>query len=193
MGKKLNLQFKWIIKTMLLTFILAVIFSLISEAVIPQVHFVLAVILLLLIVFIGVFFDAIGIAVASASEKPFHAMAAMKVPHAKFSLYMLKNATQVANFCNDVVGDIAGIISGTTIGIVITVLAQSHLGSQYQAAIAVIFSGTVAALTVGGKAIGKEVAIKKSKEVISAVGYFLYLVSKLPLLHRWILGKMRKE
>jgi CBS domain containing-hemolysin-like protein len=165
---------KWVMRTALMTFLLAVLFSLIAEAIMRHVNVVAAFLLLLLIIFIGVFFDAIGIAVAAADEKPFHAMASARIKSAKYSLRLIKNAPKVSNFCNDVVGDIAGIISGTAIGIIIGFLSGSEWTVVQQTYFSIIFSGSVAALTVGGKALGKEFAISKSKEVVDFTGRVIY-------------------
>ncbi|MBM7561562.1 hypothetical protein [Fusibacter tunisiensis] len=177
MKSNIKINKKWIFHTFIMTFGLAVLFSIISELLIRNVNIFVAVLLLLTIIFIGVFFDAIGIAVAAADEKPFHAMAASKVKSAKYSIKLIKNASRVSNFCNDVIGDIAGIISGTTIGIIVGFFNQYDLGEMTQAYLAIVFSGIVAALTVGGKAIGKEIAISKSKEVLILTGRVVYAFS----------------
>ena len=39
-------------------------------------------------------------------------MASKKVPGAKQAIWLVKNADAVANFCNDVVGDVAGAVTG---------------------------------------------------------------------------------
>ena len=71
---------------------------------------VAAFIVLLLIVFLGILFDIIGVAVMSANEKPFHSMAAKKLPGAVEAMKLLRSAEKVSSFCNDVVGDICGVV-----------------------------------------------------------------------------------
>lgn len=61
---------------------------------------------------INILFDMIGTAVQSAEEKPFHSLAARKVKGARESISVIRHAPQLANLCCDVIGDIAGIISG---------------------------------------------------------------------------------
>jgi CBS domain containing-hemolysin-like protein len=194
MKKKITINKKWILHTFLMTFILAIIFSIVSEALIRKVNFAVAVLLLLVIVSVGVFFDAIGIAVAAADEKPFHAMAASKVKSAKYSIRLIKNASKVSNFCNDVIGDIAGIVSGTTIGIIMGFFRQYNIKPEIQVYITIAFSGVIAALTVGGKAIGKEIAISKSKEVVDLTGKVIYFFDVLTLKKTFVHNvKIRKE
>jgi CBS domain containing-hemolysin-like protein len=165
---------RWIIRTFFITFVLAVIFSIISEMLLRRLSIFAAFAMLFMIILVGIFFDAVGISVAAADEKPFHAMAASRVRSAKYAIVLIKNASKVSNFCNDVIGDIAGIISGTTIGIIISFFDKYDIPESRQAVIAIGISGLVAALTVGGKAIGKEIAIGNAKEVVHMAGKVIY-------------------
>ncbi len=175
--KKIRLyNLKWVILITIWTFFLAVGLSLISEIVLKNTTLGLAFIILIIIIFIGIFFDLIGIAVAAAREKPFHSMAANKINGALYAIKLVKNAGSVSNFCNDVIGDICGIISGAAATII--VIQITKIGSFNETILSIIFSGIVAALTVGGKAIGKEIALKKSKEIVYSVGKILYYVNK---------------
>ncbi|QEK12157.1 hypothetical protein FQB35_07085 [Crassaminicella thermophila] len=165
---------KWVIIITIWTFFLAVGMSFSSEIVLKNVNIVTAFIILIMIIFIGIIFDLIGIAVASAREKPFHSMAANKIIGAKYAVKLVRNAGPVSNFCNDVIGDICGIVSGAAAAIIILQIRKlSNLNIPY---LSVILSGLVAAITVGGKAIGKEIALKKSKEIVFRVGKILYYV-----------------
>jgi Mg2+/Co2+ transporter CorB len=78
----------------------------------------MAFVVLAVFVFVGIVFDIIGVAVTSASPKPFHSMASHREAGAAEALTLLRNAEKVSSFCNDVVGDISGIISGTTAAII---------------------------------------------------------------------------
>jgi len=174
MKKKNRFNMRWIIRTFFITFVLAVIFSIISEMLLRRLSIFAAFAMLFMIILVGIFFDAVGISVAAADEKPFHAMAASRVRSAKYAIVLIKNASKVSNFCNDVIGDIAGIISGTTIGIIISFFDKYDIPESRQAVIAIGISGLVAALTVGGKAIGKEIAIGNAKEVVHMAGKVIY-------------------
>lgn len=170
------LKHSWIYKTALLTFVLAIIISLISEILLRNIHIAMAFFVLLFIVCLGVIFDTIGIAVTSCEEKAFHSMAAKKIKSAHYSLDLLKNASQVANFCNDVVGDISGIVSGGAVVIIVTQIYAIGGLRISETFFSIIFSGIIASLTVGGKAFGKEIAIKHSKEIVDVVGRLLCFV-----------------
>ncbi|OEF98450.1 hypothetical protein [Desulfuribacillus alkaliarsenatis] len=172
--------YKWTIRITFLTFVLAAIFSIISNMFVLQLHWLFGVFVVLIIIFIGVVSDTIGIAATSACEKPFHAMAANKVEGAKVSIRIVRNADQFSNFCNDVIGDIAGIISGAASAAVIiqVLLTMDSSSTMFENVLKVTATSIVAALTVGGKAIGKAIAIKYSQQIISVVGKILNIIEK---------------
>ncbi|MDF2546459.1 MAG: hypothetical protein K0R93_1357 [Anaerosolibacter sp.] len=165
---------KWVILITVWTFFLAMAMSFVSDTILRSVNLILAFIILVTIVFIGIFFDLIGIAVASARETPFHSMAANKIAGAKHAVTLVRNAGPVANFCNDVIGDICGIVSGAAGAILI--LKLSDVSQINISLLAILVSGAVAAVTVGGKAIAKEIALRKSKEIVFSVGKVLYFL-----------------
>ncbi len=166
MKKKNNA--KWILIIFVITFILSSIFGFVSNAVASSFSTPIAIFTLLLIIFIGVLFDIVGVAVVSDLEHSHHARAAKKHKGAKESLFMIKNADKVSNICNDVIGDICGVISGT-LGAVIAIDLAITLGINL-VVVSLITGSIVASLTVGGKAIGKTYAIKNSKIIVKKVG-----------------------
>ena len=60
----------------------------------------------------SIFFDIIGIAATAAEEVPFHSMASKKQDGAKWAIILIRNADRVSSFCNDIIGDICGVLSG---------------------------------------------------------------------------------
>lgn len=165
----------WIHKVVMLTFGLSVFFSFISETLMDKFNLILSFFILSGIVLIGIIFDIIGIAVTSADETPFHAMAAHKIPGGKEGVRLIRNADVVSNFCNDVIGDISGIISGAA-GASIVAKIISGKNDLAEIIISTLIAGLISTVTVGGKAFGKSIAIKKSKEIVYKVAYFLYLL-----------------
>lgn len=162
-NKKYNL--KWILLITIWTFVLAIFFSIISENLLRNLDKLFSTIILMFIILIGVIFDTIGIAVASANEKPFHSMASNKIYHAKYAVRLVRNAVAVSNFCNDVIGDIAGIISGAA-GTIITLKLINEYGFIKGTIPSIIMSALISSLTVGGKAFGKEFAINQSEKIL---------------------------
>jgi CBS domain containing-hemolysin-like protein len=146
--------------------------SLVSNTVIPRLPLIFAILILACFIGLGIVFDVLGVSVATASDKPFHSMAARKVKGSAQAIRLLKNADKVSSFCNDVVGDISGIISGATAAVVVTrILDNSSPGSLW---LQVLFSGIVSALTIGGKGIGKTLAIRYNVRIVSHMGEWIY-------------------
>jgi hypothetical protein len=176
---KLKASLNWTLAIAVSTLVLAAIFSIVSTFILSGVSWAVGMVIVLVIVLVGVFFDTIGVAATAATESPFHAMAAERVPGAKEAVLITRNADRFANFCNDVIGDIAGIISGTGAAFVVIQLAE-QIGqgesSLYQFWISVIFTSVIASLTVGGKSLGKTVALQYATPIIFQVGRLFYLI-----------------
>lgn len=170
--KKSNLRknFSWFLTATVVTFILSLIFSYISSIAISNLNIISAIILLLLVIFVGVFFDIIAVAVTIAEEHKFHAKASKKIQGAKTSITLIKNSHKVSNFCADVIGDIAGVLSGA-IGAILTVKITQFLGIDFN--IQFILSAIIASLTVGGKALGKVFAKEHSSQIVDKVSKVL--------------------
>lgn len=164
---------RWVVFITILTFFLAFAINLISEVMIQNAVTGVAMVILLVIVLIGILFDIIGIAVTAANEAPFHSMASRKVPGASHSIGLIKSAERVSNVCNDVVGDIVGIISGATAAVIVARLCAGNAGlDEFWTGLA--FTALVAAVTVGGKGAGKSFAVKQSADIVAFVGKVLY-------------------
>lgn len=162
--KKSDVDYGWIIKIIILAFFISVIFTSISETVIPNVNTIIGIIITLIFIGIGVIFDMIGVSVTAADERVFHSMASQKVKGAKTAVKMKKSAEKVSSFCNDVVGDICGIISGSTAAVIsINLTKELHLNSLF---VTLIVMGIVSSLTIGGKALVKGIAIKRSNKIL---------------------------
>ena len=144
---------------------------------------VVAFLILLAIVFVGIVFDIIGVAVTSADEKPFHSMAARKVPGGLESIRLLRSAERVSSICNDVVGDICGVVSGSASATIAAQVLQSFEFTWPQM-ISLLMSALVAGLTVGGKAIGKTFAINSCTQIVSGVGRMIYVFRHIPELFK---------
>ncbi|MCX7923255.1 MAG: Mg2+ and Co2+ transporter CorB [Clostridia bacterium] len=169
-SKKENTSWSLIIT--ILSFILSVSFTFISYKALEDTHIIIAFGIVLFIVVVNIIFDIIGTAVTAADEAPFHAMASRKYYGAKQAIRLIRNADKVSNLCNDVVGDICGVISGTaSTYIVIRMLKDTNASETSIAGLAI--TGVVAALTVGGKAFGKSIAITNSNYIIYKVGVIL--------------------
>lgn len=161
---------KWIAESFGLTFILSGIASFISSNGVSKLNIIFAILILIIVIFIGILFDLIGVAVTVAEPSDFHAKATKKANGATKSIKLIKNGTKVASICADVIGDICGVLSGA-ISAMISVKISKIYGVSDN--VQFIISALVAALTVSGKAYGKDVAKKKSTQIVHYVGIAL--------------------
>lgn len=166
----------WIIAITVWTFFLAVALSFFSETIIVKANLISAIAILIFIIFVGVFFDLIGVAVTACPEMPLNVLSAKKIRGAKEAVRLLKNADRVANFCNDVVGDITGIVSGA-VGATIVFRLISNNPTLEKTILSIAITGFIASLTVGGKALGKNIALKKSKFIVLKSGYAVFILT----------------
>ena len=168
-------NYKWILTISVIALVLSMLFTLLSNTVISKVSIVIGLILTILIIFIGVVFDMIGVAIASVKEAPFHSMASKKNKVAKTALKLIKNKDKVSSFCCDVIGDICGIISGST-GAVIIVNITKLTGNSL--IVSLIVMGIISSLTIAGKACEKKLAMNKSTNIIYTCAKILSIFEK---------------
>lgn len=166
-------QIRWVITIFLTTILISGTISFLSDELMASSGMAVCFVVLLAIVLVGIVFDIIGVAVTSADEKPFHSMAARKVPGAQESIRLLRNAERVSSICNDVIGDICGVVSGSASATIAAQVLQS-LECSWPQLITLLMSALVAGLTVGGKAIGKTFAVNSCTTIVHTVGKVLY-------------------
>ena len=178
-----NKHIKWVVTIFLSTILISGTISLVSDAVMEASGVIMAFLILLAIVFVGIIFDIIGMAVATADEKPFHSMASRKVMGAQESIRLLRNAERVSSICNDVVGDICGVVSGSA-SATIAARILSNFEFTWPQIVTLGMSALVAGLTVGGKAIGKTFAVNSCTEIVHFAGRLIHTLQQLPDLFR---------
>lgn len=159
---------RWVVKIIVMSVCISAVFNFISSEILDGAGYFLAFLVLLIFIFIGVIFDMVGMAVASADEVPFHAMSSHRVKGAAEGIKLVRNAEKVSSVCNDVVGDISGIISGSTSAVIVGNLVRDM--SFNSVLTSLVVSGLVAGLTIGGKAVGKTVAINGSTRIVLLCG-----------------------
>ena len=167
---------KWILVVTLLAFGLSLIMSFVAGIILKNVTLIVSILVTFLFVLLGIVFDIIGVAVTSGDEVAFHSMSARRVRGGKVGVMLVKNASKVSSICCDVVGDICGIISGSAgVTIVALIIRMTNINELL---VSLIVTALISALTIGGKAMGKSIAINKSTEVITIVATILSLFSK---------------
>jgi CBS domain containing-hemolysin-like protein len=181
--KERNKTIRWVVTIFFVTMLVSGVISLVSDRIMAVSGMVVAFLILLAIILVGIIFDIVGVAVTSADEKPFHSMAARKVPGAQESIKLLRNAERVSSICNDVVGDICGVVSGSASATIAAQVLQSFEFSVPQL-ITLVMSAMVAGCTVGGKAIGKTFAINSCTKIVYTVGRVVYALKHIPQLFK---------
>lgn len=154
----------WPLIVTILAFFISLLFSFISESIMPKVGIIIGIIILILFILIGIIFDMIGVAVTSSNEEPLHAMSSKKIKGAKKAVSFKKNADKVSSFCNDVIGDICGIISGSAgVTVAISLSNRFNLNLFWTS---LIVTALIAAFTIGGKAFCKKIALLNSHKIV---------------------------
>lgn len=168
--KKKNL---WPLKACLITFVLAFAVNAVSELALTGAHIAIAIVITLVIVMIGVFFDIIGTASTSCDIQPFLAMASRKVKGAKTAVKFAKNSDVVSSVCNDIIGDICGVVSG-----VCGAAIAGNVTGNFSFWFSVLTYAIVSTLTITGKALGKNYAVNNANKIVFNTAKFISLFSK---------------
>lgn len=181
--KERNKTIRWVVTIFFTTILISGTISLLSDEIMSRSGMAVAFLILLFIILIGIIFDIIGVAVTSADEKPFHSMAARKVPGAQEAIRLLRNAERVSSICNDVIGDICGVVSGSASA---TIAAQilAKFDFTWPMVVSLVMSALVAGLTVGGKAIGKTFAMNSCTTIVHTAGKLIYFLRHIPDIFR---------
>ena len=171
-----NSNHRWVLIVTLLAFILSIIMSFIASIVLNNVTLIISIIVTFLFILLGIVFDIIGVAVTCSDEVAFHSMSARRVRGGKIGVKLIKNASKVSSICCDVIGDICGIISGSAgVTIVALIIKMTNINELL---ISLLIMALISSLTIGGKAIGKNVAINRSNEVVTIVAKTLSIFTK---------------
>ncbi|AGL02008.1 hypothetical protein [Desulfoscipio gibsoniae] len=178
-NNKSTVSGKFVVFVGFISFILAAIFFLLSQLISEAINsLTFSFLLLMLIILFGITSDVIGTSVAAANEAPFHAKASKKVAGAREGVLLIRNADRVANIANDVIGDIAGTVSGA-LGIALVLQIMTLWEDFNRFLLNMLVTALIAALTVGGKAYGKKIALSNSNEVIFFVGRIMAAFSSI--------------
>ena len=169
-------RFKWLLTVLLISFVLSIVMSVTSEGLIPKVNIIVGILIILVFIFISVIFDMIGVAITAQDETQFHSMASKKIKCSTHSVKLLKNSDKLASICNDVIGDVCGVVSGSAGVLVANTISENFLINK--SLVVLITTAIIASLTITGKAYGKTIAINNSKQITEKVGKVLHKFQK---------------
>ncbi|MCL2598569.1 MAG: hypothetical protein FWD76_01485 [Firmicutes bacterium] len=163
---------KWILKAFVLAFVLTLVFATISDTVLLDAGWILAIVVIAVLMVVTVFFDMIGTAVMIADPVPFHAMASKRVKGARNALRVIKAQNMVTSICSDIIGDIGGILSGALgVGLAITLLSEK--GAWYDPYLSIFVSACIASLTIALRAFVRGIAKKRSQKIVWRMGLMM--------------------
>ncbi len=171
------IDYKWLLIISLVAFLLSCFFSGLTEIIVPNLNSIIGIIVVLIIVFINVLFDMIGTAITAADIAPLNSMAAKRIKGSRLAIELIKNAEKTSAICNDVIGDVCGIISGS-VGVLISSIIAKSCGFSDSSITTLLVTAIIAALTIGGKSIGKSIAINKSDVIVFKFAKFLSVFKK---------------
>ncbi len=171
--KNIKKNNNWLIKITAIAFSISLIMNMFTNVVVSKLDLIIAFVVLLFVILIGIIFDVIGLAVATATEVPFHSKSTKKYKGARESIMLIRNADKVSSFCNDVIGDIAGVISGGLAATIILNIRQTNPDINSEI-LNVLLTAFVASATIGGKAFCKTIAINQSYKIVEKCGLIIY-------------------
>lgn len=168
--RRMPLWLSWGLTILVLSFMLSVLFSFLTEITLTDGTVWLCIVVLLVLLVLNVGCDIIANAVLSCDVDAFNAMASRKIRGARRAVTFCKNSEKIASIFSDVIGDICGIISGSA-GAVLAgyFIVNDSLEGMF---ISIAVSAVIGALTVGGKAFGKPISIKYSNKIAFAFAKF---------------------
>ena len=163
----------WPLIVLVLATLISLSFSIVSELILSKSAVIIALIVIFVFIALSIVFDMIGLAVASSNIEHFTAMAARKVKGSKQALSLVKNSDKVSSICNDVIGDVCGILSGAAGASIVTKIAIDNAGNFMAILIPSLIAAIIAGLTIFGKAIFKKVAIKHANPLTLQFAKFI--------------------
>ena len=166
-------RIKWVATAFLLSFVISAFFSVAMGEVTANANVGIAILLLLFFIALGIVFDIMGLAVATADASAFHSMAARKLRAGKKGVWMIANSDKVSSVCNDIVGDICGVVTGAAGAAIVTKLFAD--GAFW---LSLATTSLISAMTVGGKAACKHFAMKHSDSIVMFAAKVLCLFRK---------------
>lgn len=166
----------WIYQVFLWTFILSIVFSYATNVISSNSTTIVTAIIIICVIAIGILFDMLGASSLTSKEASFHAMAAKKIKGSKEAIKLIRNSVKVSSICNDIVGDICGIISGGLGAVLAINLANSF--NINLTLITMIVSAIISALTVGGKAIFKKIAVNNSDKILFSISKIICIFTR---------------
>ena len=105
-------------------------------------------------------------------------MASRKLKGAKTAVKLAKKADAVSSVCNDIVGDICGIVSGGCASTIVLSILENCYQIKTDLWLSVLVYTVISTLTISLKAVGKGYAVKNANNIVFATAKVLCLFNK---------------
>ncbi len=175
--KKGKFSFRWLFQIFLISLILSIIFTLLSQLILNHTSLVPAILLIVVLIFVSVVADLIGVAVTACNIKPILECVERKEFGAKLALSIVKKADKTSCICSDVIGDICSILSGAG-GVSIAIQIMSLCPSVSNFWLSLVINAVLASLSIVCKAVGKTYALNNPLKIVLRVGKCFSIFSK---------------
>lgn len=163
----------WAFRMFIIAVFMSLFFGFLSQTLLSKMGALIAIIGIIFFIFVSVFFDMIGIAVASANIETFRSWAKEKKIGADIGIKLCENSEKVCSFCADVVGDICSTLCGAGGACIVVALTNDINNANIVMLVSISTSALIAGITIFFKAIMKERALKNSNRIILNLAKFL--------------------
>lgn len=166
-------KYRWAIKMFMIAISMSLFFGFISQTLLTKMGAIMAILGICVFIFFSVFFDMLGIAVASCDQEVFEQWNKEGVRGSVVGLSLCKNSEKMCSFCADVVGDICSTLCGAGGAAIVASLTSNIYNDNIVILTAISVSAIIAGFTIFFKALMKEHALKNSNKIILRLGAFL--------------------
>lgn len=160
---------KWAFKVFILSISLSIIFSLVSQSLLPSLSPFFSIFVIVFFVFVSVIFDMVAVAFTSINKEQLDKF--KNENGYVMAVKLCERADKVASFGGDVVGDICGILSGA--GGVSLVVNMNIQDTNLNLLVTCLVSSLIAGITIFCKAIMKTYALQNCEQIAIVTGAYL--------------------
>ena len=160
---------KWAFKVFILSISLSIIFSLVSQSLLPSLSPFFSIFVIVFFVFVSVIFDMVAVAFTSINKEQLDKF--KNENGYVMAVKLCERADKVASFGGDVVGDICGILSGA--GGVSLVVNMNIQDTNLNLVVTCLVSSLIAGITIFCKAIMKTYALQNCEQIAIMTGAYL--------------------
>lgn len=169
-------KYKWAIKMFVVAICFSLFFGFVSQALLNSMGVIVASLCICVFIFLAVYSDMLGIAVASADIDIFKKWKEQGIKGSEYGLILCENSEKMCCVCADVIGDICSTLCGAGGACIIATITKKLTNMNLILLASIAVSATIAGITIFFKAIMKERALNKSNLIILRLGYVFEMI-----------------